>query len=252
MYNATVFNTKLYNQGPAFSLETADDTSLADASLRSPGKIVASTVGITDNVSLIKLVSVLIEDSLSMIDTLAKAVMHAESDSSVATDSVSKAVARVSGDLVSVTDATIKLPGKVISSLVSVVDNSFRSFIGKTISDSPTITDLLSFANNFYRSFNDSTTIADAVGKTTVLHIASLVAITDSLTRYVQLTLSSSISLIDSIGKRVTKLISESALLIADLTITARAYLVRVADTIGITDAMTGLFNTLRVGPAIV
>ena len=164
----------------AISLTQADSIILSDNIIKNFGLNKADTISLSDDFSSLIALIKLLEDTISMSDTLSsKAIGLNEADTISLSDSLSKAIGINQADSIILSDSIIKKFGLNKADTITLSDNiSTLIVLTKLLEDTISMSDTLS-SKVIGLNRADTISLSDSLAKTINLNKADTIALTD-------------------------------------------------------------------------
>jgi len=232
----------------------ADGLAVEIAGGSTTGNDTAHTISVSDgevvNLMCVPTDTPAVKDAYwGLVCYIVSAVAHekALSDTVTIGDTIVKAVGQPHSDSVALSDALTKGVGQPHADTLALADTLTTKAIGQAHADTVAIGDALAKVVEFYRAESDSITIADSLSKTAAFEKAfsDNVAITDTLLKDICLNEADTLAIADAIliGNIYSKLLSDTIAITDDV---AKGLGLVESDSIAISDSLSKVSAFLR------
>lgn len=254
------------------SRSVTDSLSITDSAVTSSARTMSETVAVGDSITMS--VSRSVDDSLTVTDTVVAPPRDSIIDTVTLADAIAMSVSRSIAESLSVADAAIQELAVVVPETVTIAD-SVSAHITRSLADAVGITDVVNvgpsatmieslavadaLSTHVTRSIGDSVTVGDSISAGGSMNISEPVTIGDAVSTHVTRSLADAAAVTDAIqaicschgGTNDVATITDAISMHITRSIADEIILTEIGepgpfvpifvDTIGITDAITGI-----------
>jgi hypothetical protein len=193
----------------------SDTATISDAIGRAITRIASDTTTLTD--SIVKSTTRILSDaSISLTDSFATVYGRYRSYSETVSliDTLSRAVTKTASETVTLSETISKAGTRILSDTATVSD-SIKKAVTRSLSDaSVTLSDTFATVKGYFRTLTDTTTLSDTVVKSvTRIFSDASITLSDTMNKVISggISFTETINISDTISKAATRIFSESA-----------------------------------------
>jgi len=123
-----------------------DTVTLADSPSKGVGKPIADTMTIADSINIVKLIKLILADTVAIIDTLLKSIRLGKTENVAINDGLAKSVSMAKTDTVALADAIAKGVSTLLVDTVTIVEGMVANIVHLLVLN---LSDLVTIADHF-------------------------------------------------------------------------------------------------------